>query len=144
MEIIQQIIHVIILFYKQLQQVCLNILFKFDLISKKNLLENDDNLSYFPSINHPNNLNRQQQTFLNGSNNNNNNNNCLFHDILSNNNTNTTNPISTLSTNTFVNNRPQIFKSLSTMPYPQQQLIRNDENVFHNNHQHGNNVRNIL
>jgi hypothetical protein len=66
-------------------------------------------------------------------------NNGLFNDILSNNNNN---PISTLSTNTYVNNRQQQqpYKPLSTMTYPQQQQIRNDENVFHNNHQHVNSV----
>jgi len=94
---------------------------------------------YFPSIN---NLNRQQQTFLSGSNNNNTNN-GLFNDILSNNNNN--NPISTLSTNTFVNNRQQSYKPISTMAYPQQQQhqhqMRNDENAFHNNHQHASSVR---
>jgi hypothetical protein len=99
--------------------------------------KNDDNLSYFPSINNPN---RSQQTFLNGSNNPPN---GLFTDILPNNNTNTNNPISTLSTNTFLNNRQQqSYKPLSTMIFPsqqqQQQQMRNDENVFHNNHQHAN------
>jgi hypothetical protein len=99
----------------------------------KTFLENDDNLLYFPSIN---NLNRQQQTFLSGSNTNN----GLFNDILPNN-----NPISTLSTNTFVNNRQQPYKPISTMAYPQQQQqqhqMRNDENAFHNNHQHASSVR---
>ncbi|CAF1357655.1 unnamed protein product [Adineta steineri] len=116
--------------------------------------KNDDNLLYFPSINNLNRQQQQQHTYLTGSNNTN----GLFNDILpnnnnnNNNNNNTTNPISTLSTNTFMNNRQQPFKSISTMAYPQQQQqqqqqqqhqqqqqLRNDENVFHNNHPHPNN-----
>jgi len=91
--------------------------------------KNDDNLSYFPSINNSNNINLQQQTFLNYSNNTNN---GLFNGILSNNNNN---PISTLANN----RQQQPYKPLSTMTYPQQQQIRNDENVFHNNHQYATN-----
>ncbi|CAF4656706.1 unnamed protein product [Rotaria sp. Silwood1] len=94
--------------------------------------KNDDNLLFFPTINNnTNSLNRQQQTFLTGTNNN-----GLFNDILLNNNTN--NPISTLSTNTLINNRQPSYKSLSTIGFPPQpqQQIRNDENVFHNNHQY--------
>lgn len=102
----------------------------------ENLLENDDNLSYFPSINNPHHLNRGQQTFLGSSTNT-----GLFNDLLPN---STNNPISTLSTNTFLNNRQQqTYKPLSTMTFPpqqQQQSTRNDENVFHNNHPHANSV----
>lgn len=107
---------------------------------KKNFfLENDDNLSYFPSIN---NSNRVQPTFLNNTNN------GLFNDLLPNNSYNT-NPVSTLGTNTFGNNRQQSYKSLSNIIYPQQQQaqaqaqqqqIRNDENVFHNNQPYANSV----
>jgi hypothetical protein len=116
--------------------------FKIQIYFLENLLENDDNLSYFPSINNPNHLNRSQQIFLNGPPNNTNN--GLFNDILStsNNNNNNNNPISTLSTNTFVNTRQQqLFKPLSTLTFPQQQQTRNDENVFHNNHPHTNSVQ---
>lgn len=109
-----------------------------ELISQENLLENDDNLSYFPSINNPNHLNRGQGTFLNNSNNT-----GLFNDLLP-------NPI---STNTFLNNRQQpTYKPPSTMTFAQQQQqqvqqsqsTRNDENVFHNNHPHGNSVNEKL
>ena len=139
MELIRQIIqiwiHEIIRFYKQLQLVCSNNLLHCNSFLA-NLLENDDNLSYFPAINNPNHSSRSQQIFLNGSNNT-----GLFNDILSNN-----NPISTLSTNTFLNNRQQQqqqqpYKPLSAIPFPPQQQTRNDENVFHNNHPHPSSVR---
>ncbi len=117
-----------------MQPVCSDFL-EYSIKFLENPLENDENLSYFPSINNPNTFNRPNQTFSNGSNNNGGN---MFNDILPNPNPN---PISTLSTNTFLNNRQQPYKPVSTMTFPPQAQIRNDENVYHTNHPYANSVR---